>query len=123
MKEKLPEATIEDWIQRTEEEICEEVLGKKSGYIVKRGCEPKPISLYGESTRRRLESVIHEQRSLLDSQQQKIEEAQTNLANAQLKIDEQNKKIETQAIMLESQQKQLDWLVQKVNGGMPIPNS
>ena len=92
MLEKQKEPIEEGEVPLTEQQICEQVLGKAYGYIRGRGHGPKP-------NRRAYSSAS-------SSTQHVVEE----LASTKEIVATQQAQIEAQQSQLEAQQKKIDWL-------------
>ena len=92
MLQKQKEPIEEGEVPLTEQQICEQVLGKEYGYIRGRGHGPKP-------NRRAYSSASSSTRHVVEE-----------LASTKEIVATQQTQIEAQQSQLEAQQKKIDWL-------------
>ncbi|KAL5786946.1 hypothetical protein ACOSP7_003895 [Xanthoceras sorbifolium] len=97
-QEKVPE---EERI--SQREICDQVLGKRSGYVKGLGFGPKPVPIHLTQTieeTNKMQHLIRTQQAQLAAQEEKLE--------AQEKVlKEQEEKLEAQEKVLQEQEKKL----------------
>ncbi|TXG65461.1 hypothetical protein EZV62_006736 [Acer yangbiense] len=80
----------------TQREICDQVLGKRPGYVKGLGFGPKPTSMRATPTEEtnKLQDIIITQQEELGSQQEQLEVQQKKLEEQEEKLVEQDRKIQ-----------------------------